>query len=482
MENTSVWQIFSKLTHLERKHLGLWLQAPLFNRREQPLHLYGYFQECLSQKIPPDQDAAFQFVFSKKGAELWKRKKVTSGEEDSTNRQALRLVMSELLDQIERFLAYKEYFDNERNHHLLVATAYRKRGLEKPFSQHIRSAKAAWEQQPYRHTEYHDALASIEYEQYQFLSTGQRTIPLNLQEVSDRTDMAYLARKLREACFALTHQAVFQTQYELGLLHVAVEYVFQHPDLLEIPAIGLYFYCYQFLSNPDNESFFAQFKTALLTQNHQLPMEEQRNLHLLALNYCIKKINQRNTVYIREAFELYQSALKSDLLLENGLLSHFAFNNIVAAAIMAGELDWAEQFIHDYTPFLEKKHREATSCLSLARVAYKRRHLGEALLFLQQADYKDLINNLIAKTLQLKIYFETDELDVLEAHLENMRTFIRRQRDFGYHKTNYLNIIRYARKLTRLNMNSKSERAGLRQQIENEPHLTEKEWFLEQLG
>ncbi len=212
-----------------------------------------------------------------------------------------------------------------------------------------------------------------------------------------------------------------------------------------------------------------------------LPPEEQRDLHLLALNYCIKKINQSQEHYMREAFDLYQSALKGALLLENGVLSHFAFNNIVASALHVGETIWAAEFIHSHARYLEKKHREANVQLNLARVAYKQRDFHQALLHLQEADYKDLINNLIAKTLLLKIYFETGEFDALDAHLQSMQTFLRRQRVIGYHRLNYQNIIRYTRKLAQLNPSNRQEKATLTAQIQTESPLTEKEWLLEML-
>ena len=63
-----------------------------------------------------------------------------------------------------------------------------------------------------------------------------------------------------------------------------------------------------------------------------------------------------------------------------------------------------------------------------------------------------------------------------------MHTFIRRQVVIGYHKTNYKNIVRYARRLMQLNPNSRTARQTLRQQIETETVLTEKEWLLEMVG
>lgn len=398
------------------------------------------------------------------------------------NLPQLRAVMTELMGQIEHYFVYSEQFERSADFNVHLAAAYRKRNLEKHFQQSLHAARRDWAVQPHRHAEYFDAQAAIEYEWYQHLSAGRRTESLNWQTLSDQTDTAFIARKLRQACFALSHQSVFKAEYQFGLLDMVLEHVRRTASLQAIPAIGLYYFCYLFLTEAEAEPYFQAFKPRLLDQLAQLPTEEQRNLHLLALNFCIRQINRLQQTYFREAFDLYQSALKAELLLENGQLSHFAYNNITAIALKVGETTWAEQFLHQYEPFLEKKHRSAAYHLNLARLEYGRRDMRAALLHLQQADYKDLINNLIAKTLQLKIYYETDEWEALDAHLQSMQTFIRRQRVIGYHKTNYLNILRYARKLLQLSPANQNARLDLRKQIEAEQILTEKEWFLEMLG
>ncbi len=435
-ENTLLWQTCAALTRLERKHVGQWLRSPFFCRRGQPRNLFEYLHHCLESGIAPDTERACFHV---------------SGAGTPCGLKDLRLVMSELLAQIEHFLVYREKFESPGNFDISLAAAYRKRGLEKHFRQSLQSARIQWARRPCRHAEYFDAQADIEYELYQHLSADRRTEALNLQALSDQTDTAYIARKLRQACMALSHQTVYKADYSFGLLDAVLDHVHRNESLQQVPAVGLYFYCYTFLTSPEGEKYFVRFKTQLLDQQDQLPADEQRNLHLLAINFCIRKINQSQARFSREALDLYRSALKAGLLLENGLLSHFAYNNIVAIALKVGDTDWVETFIHEYAPVLEKKHREASFHLNLARVEYARRNLKSSLLHLQQADYKDLINNLIAKTLQLKIYYETDEFDALDAHLQSMQTFIRRQRVIGYHKTNYLNIIRYARRLMQLN-------------------------------
>lgn len=467
MEKYRLWQILLSLNAAEYKHLNQWLQSPFFCRRAQPQALFQYFLGCLQSGQSPEQEEA--------KAAVWGSKK-------PSNTQALRALMTELTGQVEHFLVYTEKFEQKGNYHIRLAEAYRKRGLDKHFRQSLHAARKDWATQPYRHAEYFDAQAAIEYEQYQFLSTGQRTEALNWQELSDQTDTAFIARKLRQACFALSHQMVYRTGYHFGLLDMVLAQIRSSEELQSIPSVGLYYYCYLFLTESEGEPFFREFKSRLLSNLGQLPVDEQRNLHLLALNFCIRKINQSVPAYFQEALDLYKSALQGELLLENGQLSHFAYSNIAAIALKVGDMVWVESFIHQYAPFLEKKHREAAFHLNLARLEYARRNMRGALQHLQQADYKDLINNLIAKTLLLKIYYETDEYDALDAHLQSMQTFIRRQRVIGYHKTNYQNIVRFGRLLLQLNPNSRSDRAAMRKELESASVLTEREWFLEMIG
>lgn len=463
MTNSLLWQSFTALTNLERKHLGQWLESPFFCRRQQPVLLFQYLQQCLDKNKTPD---------------LQEAKKQTKMPAD----RDFRLLMSEIQTHLEHFLVYKEYFEQEENFHIRLASAWRKRGLDKHFRRALRQARQDWEKQPYRHNDYFDAQAGIALEEYQYLSSGQRTEALNLQELLDAADTAFITRKLRQACFALTHQTVYNAEYRMGLLEAVLDHIRQTSGLLQLPALSLYYYCYLFLTEPDEEAHFSHFRELLLAHGATLPPDEQRDLHLLAINYCIKKINQLQSTYFQKALELYQSALRADILLENGILSPFAYNNIVAIALKVREGSWAEQFIHQYAPYLEKKHREANFQLNLARVAYVRKNYREALLHLQEADYKDLINNLIAKTLILKIYYETGEYDALDAHLQSMQSFLRRQRVIGYHRDNYRNIIRLTRKLMQHNPNHAAEIQTLKTQIEAENPLTEKDWLLEMLS
>jgi hypothetical protein len=147
-----------------------------------------------------------------------------------------------------------------------------------------------------------------------------------------------------------------------------------------------------------------------------------------------------------------------------------------------GALDWAEHFILENKSALERQWREATVSLCLARLAYTRRDLRRALLHLQCSGYKGHIKNLTAKALQLKIYYETSEFGLLESHLASLKNYIRRHTAIGYHRTNYGRMVHYTQQLMGLNFESAKAVAALRERLEGEKILTEKEWLWEMLG
>jgi hypothetical protein len=86
-----------------------------------------------------------------------------------------------------------------------------------------------------------------------------------------------------------------------------------------------------------------------------------------------------------------------------------------------------------------------------------------------------------AKMMLLKIYYELDEVDALESLLESMRAYLNRKEVTGYYRSNYQNIIRYTRKLVRINPYDKAPKEKLRQEIQQVNPLTEREWLLRQL-
>ncbi|MBK6995428.1 MAG: hypothetical protein IPH31_11055 [Lewinellaceae bacterium] len=84
--------------------------------------------------------------------------------------------------------------------------------------------------------------------------------------------------------------------------------------------------------------------------------------------------------------------------------------------------------------------------------------------------------------MQLKIFYESGEFDLLESHLKGMKNYIKRHTSIGYHRTNYGLIVAYTQQLMALDFKKKEVVEALRAAIVGAEILTEKEWFLAMLG
>lgn len=462
MEKTRLWEALLTFDNAGWRSFERMVVSPFFNRKKQINGLFVYLKACRGQDKTPQNKDAFEAAYP--------------GEKFDS--QKLRLAVSNLLALLEQQLELEENNQEPLRGALRIATAYRKRHLARHARKTLDELQVALEKRTWRHAEYFEDAYALGLENFQEASAAKRSEAFNLQELSDELDRAFIARKLRHVCLALSHQAVYKKTYAFGLYASVTQYAEQE-NLLQYPSIALYYHACRFLSDPAAEGDFFAYQEVLASASVLFPPDELRALYLLAINFGVKKSNEGASLPWYEAtFGLYEAALELELLFENGVLSRFAYQNIVGIAEHLGKIDWAETFIHRYKNYLERRYREGAYNMNLARVAYARKNYRDALLHLQQADYKDFINGMNARILQMKIYFETGETDLLESHLDNMQTYLRRQQTAGYHRDNYQNCVRYTRALLYTNPHDAAAMATLRKQIEEEPVLTIKGWLL----
>lgn len=466
MQKSNLINLLLTLPKADRKAFRKFVQSPFHNQREDVQRLYFY----IDKKIDSDWQAlkkekAFAVVFPNEGFEDKK----------------IRYVMSFLLKTLEEYLIIKEAKNSEIGENILLTRAYRKLKQPKLFQQNLKKTTELLTQKTFRSQDYYEHLFELELETYHFNLGQQRNAPSNLQHLSQTYDLAFIIQKLRQSCLMLAHQSVYKSEYDTGLLPLILNYLTDHELLEKHPAIAAYFYFYQAGQPNQQEQNFQLFKNIVFEHFDLFPKEEQRNLYLLATNFCIKKYNQGEQKYLREVFSWYKNGLERTVLVENGLLSHFTFKNIAATALKLQEFAWTENFIENYQHFLTPKFRETYTHYSLSKLRYNQGNYQEAMQRLLQMEYNDLFLNLDAKVMLLKMYFELGELEALDALLASFKIYIERNKKLGYHQENYLNIIRLTRKLTEMNPFDKNAKIGLKAEIENTIILGERQWLLRQL-
>ncbi len=471
MENSNLVVILRTFSPAENRKFRKWLLSPVHNQREDILLLYDY----LTTGAHLEQEKYLRK--ERISAKLFPAEAHDDGR--------LRQVVHFLLKAVEEFLTYEESQADEVRRRLDLARVYRQRQLDKLYQKAVRQAEELLETAAHRNAYFLRNEYLLQREQYAFLSEKQkqRAMPLNLTEMSEALDRSFVADKLRQACLMLAHQTVYKTEYDIKLLQEVLQYVEQKQWLGE-PAIGIYYYGYKSITERDTLAHFEQLKRLISDCGHLFPPSEARDMYLMAINYCIARMNAGAEAFIREAFELYRRGFEQRILIENETISRWTFLNVVIIALTLFEFEWAESFIESYQDYLEETHKENFVHFSRALLLYEKREYGEAMRLLNTADYDDMLINLRSKALLMKMFYEQDMLDSLESLLEATRTYMTRKKVMAYHKAFFSNVVHLTRKLLRLNPYDAEQKAKLREEILQANPLTSKErnWLLEQLG
>lgn len=439
------------------------MRSPYFNQRPEVFALFVWLEPFLKSGKPvPGKEQAFSVVFGDK----------------NFDDHRIRMAASFLFQVARQFLLVNDFLADTATQQLRLAHLLRQRKLPDMARQQQRSAAEAISLQKSRNADYQE-------QQYQFLLEKYRSeidkpTDAPLQALSDQLDRSYLSRKLWQSCFMFSHQTVYNSRYDYGLLDAAIDQI-EASIALQTPAVALYYHCYRALRTPEQKTHFQEFKRLLIQHSDIFPEEELRDLYVLAINFCIRQYNTGSAEYLPEQFDFYRNGLEKGYFLVEGVLSRYTYQNAATIGLVLHELNWVDQFIHQYRSKLPELYRESLFSLNLARLEYHRRRLDQALQLLQKADFKDLHLHLAAKTLQLKIYYELEAFDLLESHLQAFQVFIRRKKGLGYQRENYLNTIYFTRKMLEVHFFDKQKRAELSAEIEATKAIAEKEWLLAQV-
>lgn len=467
MRSSQLLEIFFSLTKKELRDLRKWLLSPAHNQRDDVYQLFEYLQTLSGdeQVSTLNKERIYSKLFPK----------------EPYDDARLRQTMHFLQMAIEDYLCYSKLMEEPFRETITLVNVYHEKKLYKLYDKAMKKLEDEYEAFPYKDDEHLEKGYLIVKEKSNRINEKTRATKLHYQEMSDILDSTFIARKIKLACVMLSHQRVYKADYDFGLVDPLVDYLKTKPHLLEIPIIKVYFHLYNLFRYPEQEEHYFAMKTALMGYNHLFKTTERSDLFLIAINYCIGRMNTGSQPFLREAFEMYQEGLVSKFLLPNGTLNHLDFRNIVSIGTTLKEFDWVSTFIEEYQQYLAPEYRDNFVQFSWCKLYFEKGDYDQAQTLLVQFDIDDLLINLSAKSMLVRIYYELQEINALESLLDNMRTFVNRHKAIAYHRNNVIALIRYTKKLIRLNTYDQSQKVKLREELLQHPPFPEKNWILKQL-
>lgn len=451
------FQVFSTFTPYERAELKAFAR---FNNEKQATSLIKLMDSYLNADESKNS-LSMDAVLARKFPRL-------------TNSQ-VRLLQSDLQKLMEKFILWKSLDTTRPNTQRTLLAFYKKKGLQNVLLKNLNNYKKDLSKRKLSALNYLEEKLIIAEESYELAIQSRKEAIDETNSLIEKLDQHFILKKLKYSCMVRAQENVYNIEFDHGLETEVLKYI-ERKELMQHPSIGTYYYCFKMLSSSTIGQDFTSFFQNLTKYAAQFSLDENKLLYTLAINYCIRWLNQGKKEFGRRGLDLYQSSLENGVLLTNGKLSKFTFRNMITIAVRLQEFDLAESFINDYQDHLEKKDRNNMVHFTTALILFSRHEYEKASLELLKVHFKDLLFNLASKGLLLKIYYEQNEFLVLRSHLDAMQIFLKRHKSLGYHKQNYLNIIKFTRKL--INAKNKFQLVKIENSIKTENNLTEKRWLL----
>lgn len=390
---------------------------------------------------------------------------------------------SQLLHLLGQCLSIEALLNDPLEQQLQLMDIFEEMGLEKHYQSAKRQAQKALENIPHKGLAFLGQQFRLLQLEDQAQETYQRKHKPSLQAAADALDSFYLANKLDYILEMTSAGSVLDIPYEVRLAEPVKHWSTQAPFAGE-PLIDLFRVTLKLIEEPTEEAHFNQLRALLSEHQSTIPESTLKHLYTYLLNYCTSQITKHgNAQYYQHYLDINTGLIDQGLILEEGQLLPWRYSNLITVGLRTGQLEWARQFLDNYRSYLPPDDNENTYNYNLAHCLYYEQKSDEALLLLLQLDLRDPLLAVAAKNLTAKIYWESDQLELLLTFLENYRLYIYRQQlAKSKLKQQVKHFIDFTRRMAKIPDFEPERRANLLKELPEPAAILEHEWLARQLS
>ncbi len=438
MESTKIVQSLRKLDLESRKRFRLYLLSPYFNRSKTFLRAF----DVISSFIDKNGQQKLSKTY------FWKK---VFGKADFKEVN-LRKLNSDLLRVFKDFLAQEQYQTDTGRQINYLMKAVHDLGIDALKSISIRQSDRFFEETPYRDASFYLQKYTKEKEYYQLIEFNKdREAKSNVEEILKNLDLFYLTEKLAFYTTSLSRRKFLAHDFKLMFIEEILNHL-KTSDYRQEPAVAIYYYLTLAMLDINNVEAFNKLKELINKNIHIFPVDEAVQIYSGALNYTVAKLNAGASEYNAQYIALIKQMIEKGYILEkDGYIALNKFRNACRLALRIEKFEWTEWFIQEYGSKLHPSVRESAMNFTLALLHQRKKEFEKVVPLLNVIEYDDVAFGLAAKALLAAAYYELDEFDVLESHIDAFKVFLSRRKDIPeVRRKNYLLHLRYLNRLIRI--------------------------------
>jgi hypothetical protein len=465
MLQSKLLELLRTLSPRQLGRLEEFLASPFFNKNED---LLAFFRA-----LKP-----FAPGFSSPGLE-----KEAFLKKEKWDARRLAYWMSDLLKQAETFLTVEALLEDDHLGNRALLEMYYRNELAKHYKSVLDKAGRKLEEYPWRNAEFFYWQFQLRHLEYRHSDKSQRTYNPHLQDAANALDTFYLVEKLRLSCDMINMAQQLNVAYDLRWTEDILPIALRSAEVLA-PAVQVYLAMYRMLKDSEDTRAYSEAKEKLWAFSALFDKPELTTLSIFLFNFCSLRINRFNDpVFWKEYLEVGKFLLREELIFEEGRLSPWLYKNLVTAGLNQQEAEWTLEFIQAYRDRLPASYQEPLYEYNLAHYYYHLGRYDEAQRTLMQVEFKDVFLALSTRSLLVKIFYETDQEELLFSHLEAFRIYLLRNKLLPEpNRRQVQQFIDFTRKLARIARHEVHKLPQLEAQLPDASLILHRDWLLEKIA
>ncbi|MCB9032437.1 MAG: hypothetical protein H6553_01215 [Chitinophagales bacterium] len=430
MYKNKLIQTYISLNKGELRRLKKYIKSDFVNKNEEILAFFNFIdtRTTLNEQTVT-KEKAHQFIFGNA----------------SYNDLKMRHLIWQTGVIIESFIIYDQSTNNEILKNQLLSNFYSKKELYKYAEETLNNNIHLIEQSTTKNAAYYLDLFKTNASLFDIAQRNIRSNQFNIEQIVHNSSVFAIIEALKYGCLVKSIQKLNEFEIEDFFINNIIDFL-PNSKYIKNPMVKIYYNDYLLITTEEEEAFLS-LEQDLKKHQQLFSKEEYIEVYANLLNYCVKRTNQNDEVYAKKAFQLYIDGVKDGILLEKNEINRFVFTNIVTLGIKVKSYAVIEQFIVSYFKNIDEDYRQNTYDFNQAKLYFAKAEYDKALQILLTNEFKDVLWNLNAKFIVLKIFFEQAEYQSFVVYLKSFKVYIKRKNNIGYHAT-YFNSV--AKSLTQL--------------------------------
>ncbi|MBK8549586.1 MAG: hypothetical protein IPL53_00450 [Ignavibacteria bacterium] len=480
MKDIRLIKLLKTFTKEEIKSFGKFVSSPFLLQTRNTIELYNYLTN-----LHPDYDSRLpgkQEIFSQ----------LFTGED--YNERKLQNLIFDLTKSAEHFLAHCTFYEDQPEFLLNLSKGYLNKNLHDESNRINKIIEK----------KLHPTFSPDR----DYTSKLKRLTKLKLEYHNENNHLESVTKSIEDIFETSVLQFIFDYVQYINYMNVArhncekdmcnrfVQEVlqivnfkellnrFEQEDYIKNPNIGLYYYVFKTIDEPDKLNYYYLLKNLFFRNLSGLNREEKYFFFMHLGNYCIQRSESNANDFRKETLNIFKSMFKNDSYSPSAgqNIAVMIYRTMVLFAYSMKDSGWLNKLIQNYADCLPVDHRDNLRHYTYAYLYFLKNEFERSLSCISTVKNNEFhVFKLDVKHLTMQIYYELSSFELAVSTLDAYKHFIDSNKKIPeFAKILYRNFIKFYKKLLRVKYGiSKEDPSFIKEEIDNCIKIVSKKWLME---